>query len=254
MGPRGVRWKCTAMCAISTGVNRNRTAAPRRPDEETGTQPDGAATRSVRTERDLERRHPVGHRAARPRPTSRQTSVLPISAPLRRTGREGGAMRSLAAQLVALALAVPVAAVASSHANSSHWSTSSSHLIFRTPLIEQPAKHRCHAYCQARKLRHQLRRVHGRTVALARRAALPDAPVPSPRLAALLAARAARGARRTYSAATAPRPRARCACGSRASGHGSASTATRRPGTTPAIPTGAGCRWIAASCAPTAAT
>jgi hypothetical protein len=89
-------------------------------------------------------------------------------------------MRSLATQLVALVLAVPVGAIASSHPSSSHWSTSSSHLMFRTPVIEQSAQHRCHAYCQARKLRTQLRRVHGRTVALARRAALPEPP--SPRL------------------------------------------------------------------------
>ncbi|MDX6620078.1 MAG: Transglycosylase-like domain [Gaiellales bacterium] len=89
-------------------------------------------------------------------------------------------MRSLATQLVALVLAVPVAAVASSHSSSSHWSTNSSHLMFKTPVIEHSAKHHCRAYCQARKLRHTLRRVHGRTVALARRAALPDPP--SPRL------------------------------------------------------------------------
>jgi hypothetical protein len=87
-------------------------------------------------------------------------------------------MRSLATQLVALVLAVPVAAVASSHPSSSHSSMDNSHLIFQAPLIEQPVKHRCHAYCQARKLRHQVRRVHGRTVALARRAALPDPPSP----------------------------------------------------------------------------
>jgi hypothetical protein len=87
-------------------------------------------------------------------------------------------MRSLATQLVALVLAVPVAAVASSHASSSHWSTTSTHLMFRTPVIEPSVAHHCHAYCQARKLRHQLQRVHGRTVALARRAALPEPPSP----------------------------------------------------------------------------
>ncbi len=87
-------------------------------------------------------------------------------------------MRSLAAQLVALVLAVPVAAVASSHPSSSHWSTSNTRLIFRTPLVEQPAQARCRAYCQARTLRQKLRSVHGRTVALARRAALPTPPTP----------------------------------------------------------------------------
>jgi hypothetical protein len=95
-------------------------------------------------------------------------------------------MRSLATQLVALVLAVPVAAVASSHPSSSHWSTSSTHLIFRSPVIDDTAaaakakKHRhCHAYCQARKLRHKVKRLHGRTVALARRAALPEPPSPA---------------------------------------------------------------------------
>jgi hypothetical protein len=93
-------------------------------------------------------------------------------------------MRSLATQLVALVLAVPVAAVASSHPSSTHWSTNSTHLIFRSPVIEEgvtahPAKHRCHAYCQARKLRHKVLKVHGRAMALARRAALPDPPSPA---------------------------------------------------------------------------
>jgi hypothetical protein len=87
-------------------------------------------------------------------------------------------MRSLATQLVALVLAVPVAAVASSHPNSSHWSSSSTHLMFRTPVIEPAVTRHCQAYCQARKLRHQLQRVHGRTVALAERAALPYPPSP----------------------------------------------------------------------------
>jgi hypothetical protein len=93
-------------------------------------------------------------------------------------------MRSLATQLVALVLAVPVAAVASSHASSNHWSTSNTHLMFRSPVIDgdahgTAAARRCHAYCQARKLRHKVLRVHGRTVALARRAALPDPPSPA---------------------------------------------------------------------------
>jgi hypothetical protein len=87
-------------------------------------------------------------------------------------------MRSLAAQLVALVLAVPVAAVAGNHPSNSRWTVTSSHLLSRTPVIEHYETHRCHAYCQARKLRHELRRVHGRTVALARRAALPTPPAP----------------------------------------------------------------------------
>jgi hypothetical protein len=82
-------------------------------------------------------------------------------------------MRSLVAQLVALALAAPVSTVASSHAHT------------RTPLdhsrsVVTPAVHHarggCAAYCQVRTLRRQLQRVHGRTVALARRAALPVPP------------------------------------------------------------------------------
>jgi hypothetical protein len=81
-------------------------------------------------------------------------------------------MRSLAAQLVALALAVPISWVSSSHpAHHPH------------PLPKQtPAVHHqrstCSAYCQARVLRHELKRVHGRTVALARRSALPVPPPP----------------------------------------------------------------------------
>jgi hypothetical protein len=84
-------------------------------------------------------------------------------------------MRSLAAQLVALALAVPVSTVPSSHAHS------------RTPIehsrtVVVPRVHHvrasCAAYCQARSLRRQLQSVHGRTVALARRSALPVPPPP----------------------------------------------------------------------------
>jgi hypothetical protein len=82
-------------------------------------------------------------------------------------------MRSLVAQLVALALAVPVSTVSSSHPDS------------RTPIEHQlavvaPVHHvrgaACAAYCQVRTLRRQLQSVHGRTVALARRAALPVPP------------------------------------------------------------------------------
>jgi hypothetical protein len=83
-------------------------------------------------------------------------------------------MRSLAAQLVALALAVPVSTVSTSHPASSH--PASTHLSSRTTLTPQRAI--CGAYCEARLLRHALRRVHGRTVALARRAALPVPPPP----------------------------------------------------------------------------
>ena len=87
-------------------------------------------------------------------------------------------MRSLAVQLVALVFAVPVAAVSSSQPSSSHWSTSSSQLIFRTPVVLKPIHKHCRAYCQARKLRSQLRSVHGRAVAIAERAALPEPPSP----------------------------------------------------------------------------
>jgi hypothetical protein len=81
-------------------------------------------------------------------------------------------MRSLAAQLVALVLAVPVSAVSSSHADGSQSIGS------RTAVAEQPARSLCSAYCEARILRHQVVRVHGRTVALAHRAALPVPPRP----------------------------------------------------------------------------
>jgi Transglycosylase-like domain len=83
-------------------------------------------------------------------------------------------MRSLAAQLVALALAVPVSTVSSSHPASTQ--PASAQLSSRTTL--EPQRARCTAYCEARMLRHALRRVHGRTVALARRAALPVPPPP----------------------------------------------------------------------------
>jgi hypothetical protein len=81
-------------------------------------------------------------------------------------------MRSLAAQLVALALAVSVSTVSSTHAQT------------RTPVaharaVVAPVHHArggCAAYCQVRSLRRQLQSVHGRTVALARRAALPVPP------------------------------------------------------------------------------
>ena len=81
-------------------------------------------------------------------------------------------MRSLAAQLVALALAVPVSTVSTSHADSKLSIGS------RTAVAEQPARSHCGAYCEARILRHKVVRVHGRTVALAQRAALPVPPPP----------------------------------------------------------------------------
>ena len=80
-------------------------------------------------------------------------------------------MRSLAAQLVALALAVPVSWVSSSH-------PAHPHPIPKRPPAVHHQRATCSAYCQARTLRHQLKRVHGRTVALARRAALPVPPPP----------------------------------------------------------------------------
>jgi len=84
-------------------------------------------------------------------------------------------MRSLAAQLVALALAVPISTVTSSH---THVRTSFVH----SPKTAVPAVHHvragCAAYCQVRTLRRKLQSVHGRTVALARRVALPVPPPP----------------------------------------------------------------------------
>jgi hypothetical protein len=87
-------------------------------------------------------------------------------------------MRSLAVQLVALVLAAPVAAVSSSHPSSSRWSTSNSNLIFRGSIVKAPVHKHCRAYCQARKLRRELLSMHGRTVAIAQRAALPAPPSP----------------------------------------------------------------------------
>ena len=84
-------------------------------------------------------------------------------------------MRSLAAQLVALSLAVPVSAVSSSNASSIPVSRSAP---WTTGVVLQPSHETCGAYCEARLLRHALRRVHGRTVAIARRAALPVPPPP----------------------------------------------------------------------------
>ena len=81
-------------------------------------------------------------------------------------------MRSLAPQLVALVLAVPVSTVASSHASRSQPIGS------RTAVAIQPARSHCSAFCQARILRHRVVRVHGRTVAIAHRAALPVPPPP----------------------------------------------------------------------------
>jgi hypothetical protein len=96
-------------------------------------------------------------------------------------------MRSLAPQLVALALAAPISTVASGHASSTHVSTShvsSSHVSGSQPIgsraavAKHPAHARCNAFCEARILRHKVARVHGRTVALAHRAALPLPPRP----------------------------------------------------------------------------
>jgi hypothetical protein len=85
-------------------------------------------------------------------------------------------MRSLAAQLVALSLAVPVSTVSSSIASSTPASRSPG--LWTTGVVLQPPRALCGAYCEARLLRHALRRVHGRAVALARRAALPVPPPP----------------------------------------------------------------------------
>ena len=84
-------------------------------------------------------------------------------------------MRSLAAPLVALVLAVLVAVVSSTHQLSRK-------TLVRSPLAGVPHVHHarssCAAYCQARTLRRRLQSVHGRTVALARHAALPVPPPP----------------------------------------------------------------------------
>ena len=79
-------------------------------------------------------------------------------------------MRSLAAQLVALALAVSITTVASSSASDNKPVHSEGG---RASVATRGGHSTCRAYCQARSLRHELLRVHGRTVALARRAALP---------------------------------------------------------------------------------
>jgi hypothetical protein len=85
-------------------------------------------------------------------------------------------MRSLAAQLVALALAVPISTVSSGHPHTPRTS------LVPSPKPAVPAVHHvrggCAAYCQVRTLRRRLQSVHGRTVALARRAALPVPPPP----------------------------------------------------------------------------
>ena len=81
-------------------------------------------------------------------------------------------MRSLAAQLVALVLAVSVSTGASSKADSTQ------PIASRTTVAAQPTRPYCNAYCQARMLRHRVVRVHGRTVAIAQRAALPVPPRP----------------------------------------------------------------------------
>jgi hypothetical protein len=85
-------------------------------------------------------------------------------------------MRSLAAQLVALALAVPISTVPSSHP---HVRTS---LVHSPETAVPPVVHHvragCAAYCQVRTLRRRLQSVHGRAVAVARHAALPVPPPP----------------------------------------------------------------------------
>ena len=81
-------------------------------------------------------------------------------------------MRSLVAQLVAFALAVSVSTVSSTHADTQTPVAHSRAVV--TPVHH--ARGGCAAYCQVRSLRRQLQSVHGRTVALARRAALPVPP------------------------------------------------------------------------------
>jgi len=89
---------------------RSRPAA----DEETGHQPD--ASRLAPSDGARARAEPpVRHRAARLRPDGRPAFRAATHAPRVHTTR-GGAMRSLVAQLVALALAVSVSTVASTHA------------------------------------------------------------------------------------------------------------------------------------------
>jgi hypothetical protein len=83
-------------------------------------------------------------------------------------------MRSLVAQLVALALAVPCATVASSQ---SHVRTPVEHSRAVAAAVHH-ARGGCAAYCQVRTLRRKLQSVHGRTVELARRVALPVPPPP----------------------------------------------------------------------------
>jgi hypothetical protein len=81
-------------------------------------------------------------------------------------------MRSLVAQLVALALAITISWVSSSHP------AHHPHPLPKQPRVVHHERSTCSAYCEARTLRHELKRVHGRTVALARRAALPVPPPP----------------------------------------------------------------------------
>lgn len=79
-------------------------------------------------------------------------------------------MRSLAAQLVALALAVPISMVHGGHATPPH------HKHHEANPSHHATRPACGAYCQARALRRTLRRVHHRTVALALHEALPVPP------------------------------------------------------------------------------
>ena len=91
-------------------------------------------------------------------------------------------MRSLVIQLVALALvAVPVSAVAvaSSHAHP-RAPVVTSRAVRTSPAVlhARGGRSTCAAYCQVRSLRRRLQSVHVRTVALARRVALPLPPPP----------------------------------------------------------------------------
>jgi hypothetical protein len=84
-------------------------------------------------------------------------------------------MRSLVAKLVALALAVSISTVSSSHSQTPK-------PVVHTRTVAIPVVHHaragCAAYCQVRTLRRRLQSMHGRTIALARRAALPLPPPP----------------------------------------------------------------------------
>jgi hypothetical protein len=84
-------------------------------------------------------------------------------------------MRSLVAQLVALALAVPFSMGSSSQSQTRTPTDHSRSVV--TPAVHH-SRGGCAAYCEVRTLRRTLQSVHGRAVALARRAALPVPPPP----------------------------------------------------------------------------